>query len=95
MEFEAKHVAEFLVNFEGVKQHIRDFPGCLYLELWQDVKDKNTFFTHSRWNRESDLEEYRNSSLFKGVWATTKPMFRSKAQAWSVASKEIITEQSN
>ncbi|PIZ09011.1 MAG: antibiotic biosynthesis monooxygenase, partial [Flavobacteriaceae bacterium CG_4_10_14_0_8_um_filter_34_31] len=26
----------------------------------------------------------RNSALFKTVWATTKPFFRSKAQAWSV-----------
>ena len=37
-----------------------------------------------KWEKESDLETYRNTELFKGVWATTKPMFASKAGAWSV-----------
>lgn len=84
MEFEAENVATFLSNFEEVKSKIRSFSGCLFLELYSDKKDKNIYFTYSRWENESDLETYRNSELFKGVWATTKPMFRSKAQAWSV-----------
>lgn len=85
MEFEKEHIAAFLDNFEVVKDRIRNFPGCLFLELWQDKEDRTIFFTHSKWSSETDLENYRHSKLFKGVWATTKPMFRSKAQAWSVA----------
>ncbi len=84
MEFEAENVSTFLNNFEQVKNSIRNYPGCRYLELWRDKKDPTIFFTHSRWDREEDLESYRNSELFKSVWATTKPLFRSKAQAWSV-----------
>lgn len=84
MEFEKKHVATFLNNFEQVKGKIRNYPGCLFLELWQDKTDNTIYFTHSKWSTEVALENYRNSELFKGVWATTKPMFRSKAQAWSV-----------
>jgi len=86
MEFEKEQIATFLNNFELVKEQIRNFPGCLFLELWQDKADDTIFFTHSKWSSETDLENYRHSELFKGVWATTKPMFRSKAQAWSVDS---------
>ncbi|MEM7084694.1 MAG: antibiotic biosynthesis monooxygenase family protein [Bacteroidota bacterium] len=84
MEFEKEHTAAFLNNFEMVKDRIRNFPGCLFLELWRDKADDCIFFTHSKWSSETDLENYRRSELFKGVWTTTKPMFRSKALAWSV-----------
>ncbi|GAB5400331.1 MAG: antibiotic biosynthesis monooxygenase [Aureisphaera sp.] len=84
MEFEEEHVSTFLNNFEEVKSRIRVYPGCRYLELWRDKKDPSIFFTYSHWEQEADLESYRNSALFKSVWATTKPLFRSKAQAWSV-----------
>ncbi|GHC58688.1 putative quinol monooxygenase [Ulvibacter litoralis] len=84
MEFEAENVPAFLANFETVKSKIRNYPGCLFLELYNDKKEPTIFFTYSKWEHENDLENYRHSELFKGVWATTKPMFRSKAQAWSV-----------
>ncbi len=84
MEFEESEIPAFLANFEVVKAKIRNFPGCRFLELYRDKYDPTIFFTYSKWDDESDLENYRNSELFKGVWATTKPKFRSKAQAWSV-----------
>lgn len=84
MEFQEDKIASFLANFEAVKHNIRDFKGCLHLELWRDKHRPTVFFTYSKWEQESDLENYRNSELFKGVWATTKPMFSSKANAWSV-----------
>ena len=89
MEFEASNIPAFLSNFEVVKTKIRSFPGCTFLKLYRDKNDETIFFTYSKWNDEKDLENYRKSDLFKGVWATTKPMFRSKAQAWSV---ETIAE---
>jgi len=84
MEFKAENIPAFLSNFEKIKSKIRNFPGCLFLELYHDKQDDAVFFTYSRWEDETDLENYRHSELFKEVWATTKPMFRSKAQAWSV-----------
>lgn len=84
MEFKEDDIAAFLVNFEEVKNKIRNFPGCTFLELYRDKNDKAIFFTYSRWNEEDDLENYRTSSLFKEVWSKTKPKFRAKAQAWSV-----------
>ena len=88
MEFKKEYVSAFLNNFEEINDKIRSFPGCQFLELWQDKADDSIFFTHSKWSTEADLENYRQSELFKGVWATTKPLFRSKAQAWSVDTIE-------
>ena len=84
MEFQEDQIASFLANFETVKHNIRHFKGCLHLELWRDKHQPTIFFTYSKWEKESDLETYRNSELFKGVWAKTKPMFVAKANAWSV-----------
>jgi len=84
MEFQEHKISEFLSNFKEIKQKIRNFPGCEFLELYRDKDNEYIFFTYSKWKEESDLENYRQSELFKGVWATTKPMFNSKAQAWSV-----------
>ena len=84
MEIKKEELLSFLANFEKIKEEIRAFKGCSYLELYQDKNNSETFFTYSRWEDEADLENYRTSDLFKNVWATTKPMFRSKAQAWSV-----------
>ena len=84
MEFQAEYIPVFLANFEQVKSKIRNFPGCTHLKLYRDKNDETVYFTYSRWNEVNDLESYRKSDLFQNVWATTKPMFRSKAQAWSV-----------
>ena len=91
MEFQEDKVAQFLANFETVKHKIRSSKGCMHLELWRDKNQPSIFFTYSKWEKESDLETYRNSELFKGVWATTKPMFEAKANAWSVDThSEVI-----
>lgn len=84
MSFSEENIEQFLENFEGVKQNIRDFEGCQFLELYQDKQHPHIFFTYSYWNSETDLENYRHSELFKGVWAQTKPLFNDKPEAWSV-----------
>ena len=84
MQFEKENIPAFLANFETVKEKIRSFPGCTFLELYNDKNDETIFFTYSRWNVEADLENYRKSELFKEVWSVTKPMFKTKAEAWSV-----------
>ncbi len=86
MEFQPQQVEAFLEHFEEIKSLIRNFPGCRHLELYRDKNDNNTFFTYSKWEQESDLENYRQSKLFKEVWSVTKPRFAKKAEAWSVDS---------
>lgn len=84
MSFEPSKIEEFLANFDSKKQHIRNFEGCQFLELYRDKHNTNVFFTYSFWNAEANLEQYRNSDLFKAVWAETKPLFNAKPEAWSV-----------
>lgn len=84
MVFEPENIPAFLNNFEKVKDKIRAFEGCEFLELYQDKTHSNLFFTYSRWKTETHLEKYRNSALFIEVWSKTKPLFMKKAEAWSV-----------
>lgn len=86
MTFEAEHIPAFLNSFDKVKDKIRAFEGCEFLELYQDKNDPALFFTYSRWNSEEDLEIYRKSDLFQNVWGQTKLLFRTKAEAWSVTT---------
>ncbi len=84
MSFDPSKIEEFLTNFEHKKTQIRNFEGCSFLELYRDKNQTNVFFTYSFWKTETDLEKYRNSELFKAVWAKTKPLFNDKPEAWSV-----------
>lgn len=84
LELQEDQVAAFLSNFEKIKSKIKAFPGCTHLNLLRDKDHPNIFFTYSKWEREEDLERYRTSVFFKIVWSTTKPMFKNKAEAWSV-----------
>ena len=84
MEFAPEHIIEFLHSFEEIKEKIRAFEGCLFLELYRDKNNPEVFFTYSRWTEEKALEAYRNSTLFKEVWGRTKPLFQKSAEAWSV-----------
>jgi quinol monooxygenase YgiN len=72
------------------KKFIRASKGCTLLELYQDKNNPDIFFTYSYWNKESDLENYRNSDLFKDVWAKTKVFFNDKPLAWSVDKKVTL-----
>lgn len=84
MSFAEENIIPFLDNFETVKQKIRNFEGCQFLELYRDKHNTNIFFTYSYWNTEDDLNNYRDSDLFQSVWTKTKQMFNAKPEAWSV-----------
>ena len=84
MSFDENNIQEFLSNFHQNKEKIRNFKGCQFLELYRDKENENIFFTYSYWNSEEDLNIYRNSDLFKSVWAKTKALFNDIPQAWSV-----------
>ncbi|UMB55089.1 antibiotic biosynthesis monooxygenase [Lutibacter sp. A64] len=84
MGFEASKVEIFLQNFNNNKEKIRNSNGCRLLELYRDKKEPTLFFTYSYWETEQDLENYKNSELFKNVWAKTKILFNKKPEAWSV-----------
>jgi len=84
MSFNVDKVDAFLINFNDNKDKIRNTKGCNFLELYRDKTNLNIFFTYSYWDTKQDLENYRNSELFKSVWANTKILFNEKPEAWSV-----------
>ncbi|SFB55030.1 putative quinol monooxygenase [Algoriphagus aquimarinus] len=90
MTFKHEAVAAFLENFNANKKSIRNSPGCHHLELWQDENDKNIFLTHSHWESEEKLNQYRDSELFKSVWTFTKALFSEKPQAFSSKKLEEV-----
>ena len=84
MNFVPDKVDDFLQLFERVKHKVRHFEGCLHLELMKDTKDPYIFSTFSIWLSEEHLENYRNSNLFKEVWAENKTYFAEKPAAFSL-----------
>lgn len=84
MTFEENKIDRFVQNFNSNKDKIRNVKGCRLLELYRDKNNPTIFFTYSYWEQEEDLENYRNSDLFKTVWASTKTLFSDKPEAWSV-----------
>ena len=93
MRFNEDKIEAFLSNFEAVKQHIRNFEGNQFLELYQDKNDQRIFFTYSYWENEQALENYRNSILFNEVWSYTKTLFSDKPEAWSVDRLVTLSQQ--
>ncbi len=90
MTFQTEKIDLFLDNFHKNKQKIRNFEGCVSLELFRDKNDRSTFFTYSWWKAEDDLNKYRNSDLFKTVWSETKILFSDKPEAWSIDKIESL-----
>ena len=89
MKFKEENVQDFVTHFNSVKEKVRNQPGCKKVVLFQDKKDSSIFFTYSIWEEESDLERYRKSDFFAGVWKETKQLFDAKPEAWSIA--ELIS----
>lgn len=86
MTFALDKVPLFLNLFSEVHDKIKTFKGCRHLELLKDIKADNVFFTYSIWEDERSLDHYRFSDFFKDTWSKTKPLFKEKAEAWSLSS---------
>lgn len=93
LTFKPENISSFERIFENSKNRIQGFEGCRSVELYQDLKDRSVFFTYSIWEKESDLEYYRNSDFFKSVWGKTKLLFSEKPEAWSVKQLTVSNEQ--
>ncbi|QDO95428.1 antibiotic biosynthesis monooxygenase [Formosa sediminum] len=84
LSFKPTKVDDFITIFETNKTYIRNFEGCMFLELYRDKTHSNIFFTYSYWSDEAALNTYRHSNLFTSVWTETKQLFNNKPEAWSV-----------
>ena len=84
MTFDPERIGEFQEIFEANKHRIGGFEGCESVVLLRDINQETIFFTYSHWKDEAALNNYRNSETFREIWGKTKPLFSSKAEAWSV-----------
>jgi quinol monooxygenase YgiN len=91
MSFDKANAELFLEIFNEHREQIRAAEGCTYLELWHaEQSDSILFFTHSKWESEDFLNDYRHSDIFKIVWPKTKALFNAPPQAWTVNSLVIL-----
>lgn len=86
MEFNEDKIEIFSSIFEEIKPMILKMNGCVGVDLHQDIKNVNIFFTISHWENEDSLNAYRDSELFIKTWKKVKPLFKNKAEAWSLSS---------
>ena len=90
LTFKSENIASFERIFEETHQKIRNFEGCSFLALYQDMDNPSVFFTHSKWDNKVFLENYRQSDLFKTTWKKTKALFAEKPEAWSVSQRSMV-----
>jgi len=68
-------VKEFKDIFTSSFKSISSFAGCTHLSLYHELNEPNILITFSNWNSNVDLENYRQSELFKSTWSKVKPLF--------------------
>lgn len=90
MTFREDATDEFKEIFNASKDKIKAMSGCRYLELMRDMNQPTVFMTHSHWDSEEDLNNYRDSELFRSTWAKTKALFADKPMAFSVESLIVV-----
>ncbi len=84
MTFRLEEVEKFIQIFSESVTLIQSFEGCNGVQLKKDAGDERVYFTLSKWESEDGLSRYRSSELFKTTWSKVKPLFASKAEAWSL-----------
>lgn len=84
LQFKEEHISDFLHFFETIKHRVNEFPGCAGMRLIQDQYNPAIFMTYSQWEREEDLNLYRDSTTFGEVWPRIKPWFAAKPEAWTM-----------
>ncbi len=83
LEIRPEAADRFEAVFHAAAPHILQMPGCSDVQLLRDIRHPGRYFTISRWDSEADLENYRQSALFRTTWARVKPLFSAPAEAWS------------
>jgi autoinducer 2-degrading protein len=83
LTFKESHIEEFLEFFETIKHKVNEYPGCMGMQLMQQKDNKLVVFTYSQWEKEEDLNSYRDSGTFGNVWPNIKPWFDARPEAWT------------
>ena len=82
--------ADFYHLIEQVGDQIRRQPGCVHLEILEDIQRTNAIMTYSHWVDEQSLNDYRNSQFFSRVWPQIKDLLIEPAMARSYMTTKKI-----
>ncbi len=83
MTFKEERAGDFEELLKTIRPKIRNFPGCLHLDILRDLRRPHIFFSYSRWEGEEDLENYRQSEFFAQTWPRVSKWFSERPEAWS------------
>jgi quinol monooxygenase YgiN len=83
LTFNAHDIEDFLAFMAPRQERIRNFKGCTYLDLLQDINNPNIVFSYSYWEDQAALDNYRYSPFFRETWNYTKARFSAAPEAWS------------
>ncbi len=86
LSIRSEHEDDFVAQFEGSKSKIFSQAGCRMVYLLRDQSKSGVFFTLSIWDSVDDLDAYRASDLFGGIWPVVKTWFAEAPEAWSTDS---------
>ena len=84
MHFTEAGVEKFLEIFKRHQIAMRNVEGCTHLELLKDLNNPLVYTTLSYWQQVQNLENYRESELFKNVWGQVKTLFSARTEAFSL-----------
>ncbi|GIV32902.1 MAG: antibiotic biosynthesis monooxygenase [Chitinophagales bacterium] len=84
LTFHPESIRSFLEIFNAEQKRIASFAGCRKLLLLKDQQNPNVFFTYSEWDHAEALENYRQSALFKSIWANARKHFADRPEAWTL-----------
>lgn len=90
MYFKEENVQDFLALFDESKERIRNYEGCLKLELLQDHNQAHILTTYSYWRDKKALDNYRHSAFFMENWLQMKKYFAQKPIAFSCIKLEEV-----
>lgn len=89
MSFKPECTIDFENIFKEVHPLIENFEGCNGVKLLKDKNNPCIYFTHSYWQNEEFLNNYRHSELFNFTWQKTKILFNDKPLAWSLSEINV------
>lgn len=62
---------EILQTLRGIAGQVRQCKGCVGVDCYQDIDDKNVFYTMQEWRTRQDLDDHLNSKLFAALLGIT------------------------
>ncbi len=80
---------DFVALLKTITGAIRNVDGCNHLDILQDIRNPNIFFSYSLWESQDHLNRYRRSDFFLAVWSKLLQLFADAPEAWSVDKLDI------